>query len=40
MYEIWTSFAPLIKKLYQEERRTLKEVKTILEGEHAFPKTP
>lgn len=38
--DIWSRFSPLFKRLYQKERKTLKEVKTIVEGQHGFPKTP
>ena len=38
--DVWVRYAPLIKSLYQEERKTLSQVKAILENEHGFPKTP
>lgn len=38
--DIWVRYAPLIKKLYQEERKTLSEVKVTLENDHGFPRTP
>ncbi|KAI7781017.1 hypothetical protein LA080_015360 [Diaporthe eres] len=37
---IWRQNASLIRRLYQEERKTLKEVKAIMENEKAFPVTP
>lgn len=37
---IWTRNASLIKRLYQGERKTLKQVKQILETDHGFPVTP
>jgi hypothetical protein len=40
MEDPWVTHASLIKKLYQDERRTLKEVKAILETDHGFPRRP
>lgn len=40
MESAWVTQAPLIQRLYQDERKTLKEVKDILEGEHGFPPNP
>jgi hypothetical protein len=37
--DIWLASKPLIKQLYEVERKTLKEVKFILEAEHGFPET-
>lgn len=38
--DIWTEFQPLVKRLYEVDRKTLRDVKTILEGQHGFPETP
>lgn len=38
--KIWRQNAPVIRQLYQEERKTLKEVKTIMENDREFPETP
>jgi hypothetical protein len=40
MEDPWVSNAPLIKKLYQDERRKLSDVKSIMEAEHGFPHHP
>ena len=32
----WLAAMPTIKKLYKDERRTLKEVMTIMEKDHNF----
>lgn len=37
---IWRQNASVIRHLYQEERKTLKEVKEIMENEKGFPVTP
>lgn len=33
----WAQHEPIIRQLYEVERKTLKEVKSILEKEHGFP---
>ncbi|KAL1872705.1 hypothetical protein Daus18300_004251 [Diaporthe australafricana] len=38
--EIWHQNAAIMRQLYQEERKTLKEVKAIMENEKASPTTP
>ncbi|GAW12868.1 hypothetical protein ANO14919_022390 [Xylariales sp. No.14919] len=38
--DIWTDKAALIRRLYVRERKTLKQVKAILETEHEFPVHP
>lgn len=38
--DIWLDFKPIIKRLYEVERKTLTEVKKILEKQHGFPKKP
>ncbi|KAI0420559.1 hypothetical protein F5X98DRAFT_371527 [Xylaria grammica] len=38
--DIWTDKATLIRRLYVRERKTLKQVKAILETEHEFPVHP
>ncbi|KAI1103937.1 hypothetical protein F4804DRAFT_352514 [Jackrogersella minutella] len=38
--EIWKKNEFIIRKLYESERRTLKEVKQIMEKEHGFPVLP
>ncbi|VUC25943.1 unnamed protein product [Clonostachys rosea] len=40
MDDIFIQHRPLIQRLYQEERKTLKEVKIILERDHQFPSLP
>lgn len=37
---IWRQNASAIRQLYQEEKKTLKEVKTIMENDRGFPVTP
>lgn len=37
---IWRQNASTIRQLYQEERKTLKQVKAIMENEKGFPVTP
>ncbi|CAG9942058.1 unnamed protein product [Clonostachys rosea f. rosea IK726] len=39
MDDIFTQHRPLIKRLYQEERKSLKQVKEILESEYQFPES-
>uniref|UniRef100_A0A8H7K8Q2 Clr5 domain-containing protein n=1 Tax=Bionectria ochroleuca TaxID=29856 RepID=A0A8H7K8Q2_BIOOC len=39
MVDIFTQHRPLIKRLYQEERKSLKQVKEILESEYQFPES-
>lgn len=38
--DLWSQHAPMIRQLYEVEKKTLKEVKHILETEHNFPNTP
>ena len=38
--DVWVQHAPVIKKLYQDDGKTLKEVKSIMEGQYGFPRTP
>ncbi|CAG9983596.1 unnamed protein product [Clonostachys byssicola] len=40
MDDIFILHRPLIQRLYQKERKTLKEVKEILERDHQFPSLP
>lgn len=37
---IWRQNLSVIRHLYQEDRKTLKEVKAIMENERGFPVTP
>lgn len=37
---IWRQNASIIRQLYQDKRKTLKEVKTIMESEKGFPVMP
>jgi hypothetical protein len=37
---IWRQNASVIRQLYQEDKKTLKEVKKIMENEKGFPVTP
>lgn len=37
---IWQQNASVIRQLYQEERKTLREVKSIMENDKGFPVTP
>jgi hypothetical protein len=37
---LWRQNAFMIRQLYQDERKTLKEVKDIMETEKGFPVTP
>lgn len=39
MDDIFTQQRPLIKRLYQEERKSLKQLKEILESEYQFPES-
>ncbi|CAH0018189.1 unnamed protein product [Clonostachys rhizophaga] len=39
MADIFTQHRPLIKRLYQEERKSLKQLKEILESEYQFPES-
>ncbi|KAI0863378.1 hypothetical protein F4860DRAFT_522071 [Xylaria cubensis] len=38
--DVWITNATLIKQLYISERKTLKQVKELLEGHHGFPTFP
>jgi hypothetical protein len=38
--DVWARNAPILKKLYQDDGKTLKEVKTIMEEQHGFPRIP
>ncbi len=38
--DLWTQHEPVIRRLYEVERKTLKEVKKMLEAEYNFPVTP
>ena len=38
--DLWDQHAPLIRQLYEVERKTLKQVKDILETEYQFPNSP
>ncbi|KAI0805089.1 hypothetical protein GGR55DRAFT_656989 [Xylaria sp. FL0064] len=38
--DVWTENAALIRELYISERKTLKQVKEILESQHGFPTFP
>lgn len=38
--DIWVEYKPVIKRLYEGEEKTLKEVKAILEEQHGFPAAP
>ncbi|KAI2602244.1 hypothetical protein GGR54DRAFT_532103 [Hypoxylon sp. NC1633] len=38
--EIWEQNEPIIRQLYEGERKTLKQVKEIMEKEHGFPVIP
>ncbi|KAI0889164.1 uncharacterized protein GGS22DRAFT_153316 [Annulohypoxylon maeteangense] len=38
--EIWEQNESIIRQLYETERKTLKEVKQVMESEHGFPITP
>ncbi|KAI0547122.1 hypothetical protein F4679DRAFT_555375 [Xylaria curta] len=38
--DIWHNHEPIIRKLYLEEKKTLKRVKEIMESEHGFPSFP
>ncbi|KAI1427240.1 hypothetical protein F5Y12DRAFT_738004 [Xylaria sp. FL1777] len=38
--DVWTEHATLIRRLYISERKTLKQVKEILENQHGFPAFP
>jgi hypothetical protein len=40
MDSIWTQHEAVIRHLYQIERKTLKQVKEILESQYGFPKKP
>lgn len=37
---LWRKNAAIIRQLYQDERKTLKEVKATMENEKGFPVTP
>lgn len=37
---IWRQNASMIRQLYQEEGKTLKKVKEVMENERGFPVTP
>lgn len=37
--EPWTTYKPIIQRLYIEEQRPLKEVMQIMEAEHGFRST-
>lgn len=34
--ELWARYKPLVKRMYVDEGKTLKEVMTIMEREHRF----
>ncbi|KAI8953416.1 hypothetical protein F4801DRAFT_537545 [Xylaria longipes] len=38
--DVWTQNAALIRQLYISERKTLKQVKEVLESQHGFPTFP
>ncbi|KAI8948543.1 hypothetical protein F4801DRAFT_556522 [Xylaria longipes] len=38
--DIWYTHEPIIRKLYLEEKKTLKKVKEIMELKHGFPSFP
>lgn len=38
-HQRWVEHGPLIKRLYQDERKTALQIKTILESEYGFPET-
>ncbi|KAI0401767.1 hypothetical protein F4802DRAFT_618459 [Xylaria palmicola] len=38
--EVWVENAALIRRLYISERKTLKQVKEVMEGQHGFPDFP
>ncbi len=38
--DVWTEKAVVIRQLYLSERKTLKQIKEILEMEHEFPIFP
>ncbi|KAJ8125861.1 hypothetical protein O1611_g7777 [Lasiodiplodia mahajangana] len=38
--DVWRKNTPTLRRLYLEERRTLKAVKEAMENEHGFPATP
>lgn len=35
--DIWETHEPVIRRLYETQRKTLKEVKQIMEQDYAFP---
>lgn len=37
---IWRQNESIIRQLYQEDKKTLKEVKAIMENDKGFPVTP
>jgi hypothetical protein len=37
---IWTAHQDTLRRLYLVERKTLKQVKQVMESQHGFPKTP
>lgn len=38
-YDPWTTYKPIIERLYIEEKRPLKEVMQVMEAEHGFRST-
>ena len=39
MGDIWLQHESIIRKIYQDDDKTLKELKQIMEQQHGFPNT-